>query len=38
MKNHYVKLLEEQPELVLKLQQHFEEDYKLIGKVKFYGN
>ena len=37
VKNHYVKLLEEQPELVLKLQQHFEQDYKLIGSVKLYG-
>jgi hypothetical protein len=37
-KDHYAKLLEQNPEFVLKLQQHFEEDYKLIGKVKFYGN
>jgi len=37
-KNYYTKLLNQNPEFVLKLQQHFEEDYKLIGKVKFYGN
>ena len=37
-KDHYTKLLDQSPEFVLKLQQHFEEDYKLIGKVKFYGN
>ena len=37
-KNHYAELLDQNPEFVLKLQQHFEEDYKLIGKVKFYGN
>jgi len=35
-KEYYVNLLEQNPELVLKLQQHFEEDYKLIGSVKFY--
>ena len=38
IKDYYIKLLDQNPELVLKLQQHFEEDYKLIGKVKFYGN
>jgi hypothetical protein len=37
-KDYYTKLLDQKPELVLKLQQHFEEDYKLIDKVKFYGN
>jgi hypothetical protein len=37
-KDYYTKLLDQHPEFVLKLQQHFEEDYKLIGKVKFYGN
>ena len=37
-KDYYTKLLDQYPEFVLKLQQHFEEDYKLIGKVKFYGN
>ena len=37
-KDHYTKLLDQTPEFVLKLQQHFEEDYKLIDKVKFYGN
>lgn len=36
-KEYYVKLLEQNPNFVLKLQQHFEEDYKLIGGVKFYG-
>jgi hypothetical protein len=35
-KEYYVKLLEQNPDLVLKLQQHFELDYKLIGSVKFY--
>ena len=37
-KDYYTNLLDQHPEFVLKLQQHFEEDYKLIGKVKFYGN
>lgn len=36
-KEYYVNLLEQNPDFVLKLQQHFEEDYKLIGGVKFYG-
>ena len=35
-KEYYVKLLEQNPDLVLKLQQYFEADYKLIGSVKFY--
>ena len=35
-KEYYVKLLEQNPDLVLKLQQHFEADYKLISSVKFY--
>lgn len=35
-KEYYIKLLEQNPELVLKLQKYFEEDYKLIGGVKFY--
>jgi hypothetical protein len=35
-KEYYVKLLKQNPELGLKLQQHFEPDYKLIGSVKFY--
>lgn len=37
-KEYYVKLLEQNPNLVLKLQQHFEPDYKLIGSVNFYGH
>lgn len=37
-KNYYIKLLEQQPDLVLKLQQYFEPDYALINRVKFYGN
>jgi len=36
-KDYYIKQLEQNPEFVLKLQKHFEEDYKLIGSVKFYG-
>ena len=36
-KNYYMELLEQQPELVLKLKDHFAEDYKLIESVKFYG-
>lgn len=35
-KEYYVKLLEQNPNLVLKLQQYFEADYELIGSVKFY--
>jgi hypothetical protein len=35
-KEYYVELLEQRPDLVLKLQEHFEADYKLIGSVKFY--
>lgn len=37
-KNYYIKLLEQQPELVLKLKDHFAEDYKLIESIKFYGS
>jgi hypothetical protein len=37
-KDYYTKLLDQKPEFVLKLQQHFEEDYALINRVKFYGN
>ena len=37
-KNYYAKLLDQNPEFVLKLQQHFEADYELINRVKFYGN
>lgn len=35
-KAYYINLLEQNPNLVLKLQKHFEEDYKLINSVKFY--
>ena len=34
-KNYYIKLLEQDPSLVLKLKEHFAEDYKLIKSVKF---
>jgi len=37
IKNYYANLLEQQPELVLKLKEHFAEDYKLINSVKYYG-
>ena len=37
-KDYYTKLLDQNPEFVLKLQQHFEADYELINRVKFYGN
>ena len=36
-KEYYVKLLEQNPDLVLKLKKHFEADYELINRVKFYG-
>ena len=36
-KNYYIELLEQQPDLVLKLKDYFAEDYKLIESVKFYG-
>lgn len=36
-KDYYTDLLEQRPDLVLKLQQHFKEDYQLINRVKFYG-
>jgi predicted SnoaL-like aldol condensation-catalyzing enzyme len=36
-KDYYTNLLEQQPELVLKLKEHFAEDYKLINRVKYYG-
>jgi hypothetical protein len=36
-KEYYVKLLEQNPDLVLKLKDYFAEDYKLIESVKFYG-
>jgi hypothetical protein len=38
LKQKYKMIIDNDPEFVLKLQQHFEEDYKLISKVKFYGN
>jgi len=37
-KNYYTKLLDQNPEFVLKLRKHFEADYELINRVKFYGN
>jgi hypothetical protein len=37
IKNYYIKLLEQHPEIVLKLKDYFAEDYKLIENVKFYG-
>ena len=37
-KDYYTKLLDQKPEFVLKLQQHFVEDYALINRLKFYGN
>ena len=37
-KNYYTELLEQQPELVLKLKDYFAEDYKLIESIKFYGS
>ena len=37
-KDHYAKLLDQNPEFVLKLKKHFEADYELINRVKFYGN
>ena len=36
-KEYYIKLLEQRPDLVLKLKDYFAEDYKLIESVKFYG-
>lgn len=36
-KEYYVKLLEQNTDLVLKLKKHFEADYALINRVKFYG-
>jgi hypothetical protein len=36
-KNYYIELLEQRPDLVLKLKDYFAEDYKLIESVKFYG-
>ena len=38
IKLKYVKLLAETPSLMLKLKKHFEKDYELINRVKFYGN
>ena len=37
-KNYYLNLLDQRPDLVLKLKKHFEADYELINRVKFYGN
>lgn len=36
-KRYYIELLEQRPDLVLKLNEHFKEDYNLINQVKFYG-
>jgi hypothetical protein len=36
-KGYYANLLEQQPELVLKLKEHFAEDYELINSVQYYG-
>jgi len=36
-KDYYANLLGQQPELVLKLKEHFAEDYKLINSVQYYG-
>jgi hypothetical protein len=36
-KKYYIELLEQYPDLVLKLKDYFAEDYKLIESVKFYG-
>jgi predicted SnoaL-like aldol condensation-catalyzing enzyme len=36
-KDYYANLLEQHPELVLKLKEHFAEDYELINSVNYYG-
>ena len=36
-KDYYANLLEQLPDLVLKLKEHFAEDYKLINSVQDYG-
>jgi hypothetical protein len=36
-KDYYANLLEQLPDLVLKLKEHFAEDYKLINSVQYYG-
>ena len=36
-KDYYANLIEQRPDLMLKLKKHFAEDYKLIESVKFYG-
>ena len=38
IKNYYINLLKQRPDLVLKLNKYFEADYELINRVKFYGN
>jgi hypothetical protein len=37
IKTKFIKLLAKDPDLVLKLKKHFEADYELINRVKFYG-
>ena len=37
IKDYYIKLLDQNPDRVLKLKKHFETDYELINRVKFYG-
>ena len=32
------KIIDNNPDLVLKLKKHFEADYELINRVKFYGD
>ena len=38
IKTKYTKLVAENPEYMLKLKEHFKQDYELINRVKFYGN
>jgi hypothetical protein len=38
IKNKFINLIESQSELMLKLKKHFQADYELINRVKFYGN
>ena len=37
IKDYYMKLLDQNPDRVLKLKKHFETDYQLINQIKFYG-
>jgi len=36
-KDYYANLLEQRPDFMLKLKEHFAEDYKLINSVQYYG-